>query len=121
MREESESESEEVESVESESEESGEESDSHKDVGLMDDDEWVKIGDCEVMDHWDGNHDAMLWREVGVYGRKDQRNPCNRVILWFGGDEYEGMPDGTYRYEKGNGLLLDTDGDPIRHRNMIMV
>jgi len=37
------------------------------------------------------------------------------VVLWFGGDEYEGMA-GDYIYDESTKTILDGDGDKIAHR-----
>jgi len=50
------------------------------------------------------------WREVTLYRRKNS----NEVVLWFGGEEYEGT-NGGYTLE--NDKITDPDGDLIPHRN----
>ena len=84
----------------------GGESDSHESVSDFEDDDWVKVGACEVLDN------TSIWRGVDILAKKGDHD---RVCLWFGGDEYEGIP-GTYRYDKVNEKLYDDDGDLIPSR-----
>ena len=57
--------------------------------------------------------EADAWREVVVYqGKAD-----GSIVLWFGGDEYEGIGKGYTLVTRGTThTLLDPDGDEIKWR-----
>jgi len=60
--------------------------------------------------------DDGKWRAVTIYRQK--RDP-ERVVIFFGGSEYEGLTD-KYTFdeedEQGKRVLRDGDGDEIKHR-----
>lgn len=78
---------------------------------LINHSEWEKLGSCEVEEETV----PMFFREVDILGRRDKVRGEN-VCLWFGGDEYEGLPGGKYRFENGN--LYDDENNPILFRDL---
>lgn len=78
----------------------------------MRDDEWVKLALCEVQEEDD------TWKRCKILGWKENKNPSDRVCLWFGGTEYEGLPEGSYKLDLESGRLKDCDGDDIMLRNL---
>ena len=76
---------------------------------LFEDDHWtVEVTDVQV-EELDGT-----WRDVALFRSKlDQE----RVCLWFGQDEYEGLdPDRPYRYCLRSETLEDDEGFDINWR-----
>ena len=79
----------------------------------MVDEEWEEIGVCEV------EEEDNTWKECRIMGRKSAENPGDRVCLWFGRDEYEGLPDGSYTLNKETGEIFDGDNDEVMSRNFV--
>ena len=105
------SESDEGSDSDSESDEGSVFNDSYESAGEMDDGEWDKLGICEIQE------ENGCWRYVDILGRVDDKVRGAHVCLYFGCDEYEGLP-GTYRFDCDLGLLYDSDGDSIPLRNL---
>ena len=84
------------------------------DMGEMNDNEWDKLGSCQVFEEC--NSSALLWREVDILCKKGVTDGSG-VCLFFGGDEYEGLP-GVYRLD--DGVLYDDDGDVIKTKDMLL-
>ena len=80
--------------------------DSHECVDDMDDSQWDKLGICEVQES------NGCWRYADILGRVEDKGNGAHVCLYFGCDEYEGLP-GSYRFDCDLGLLYDDDGDSI--------
>ena len=78
--------------------------------GVMDDKDWSLVARCEVEEASDE------WRAVDIYCRNN--NP-DRICLHFGDDEYEGLPGGSYRFDRSSCHLYDTDGDLIEVRDVV--
>ena len=104
------SESDEGSDSDSESDEGSVFNDSYESAGEMDDGEWDKLGICEIQE------ENGCWRYVDILGRVGDKVRGAHVCLYFGCDEYEGLP-GTYRFDCDFGLLYDSDGDSIPLRN----
>ena len=51
-----------------------------------------------------------------VYGKGLHDKP-EGICLYFGGSEHEGLPDGTYRFDRDARRLFDNDGDEINVRD----
>jgi len=85
----------------------------------MSDADWVRVALCEVEDVMEGGDST--WREVIILGRKAVRVTSERVRLWFGGKEYDGLPEGSYRFDMVQNRLFDGDGDQIMTRNISLV
>ena len=68
-------------------------------------------------------HSTQVWMQIAL-GARHLQNVClsvhslqcvRSVVLWFGGDEYEGL-DGSYTLI--GGTLRDGDSDTIQHRDL---
>ena len=94
----------------SDSESDVDDCDSHESMGDMDDNEWDKLGICEVQES------NGCWRNADILGKVEDKGNGAHVCLYFGCDEYEGLP-GSYRFDTDLGLLYDDDGDSIPIRN----
>ena len=79
---------------------------------FMNDKDWSLFVRCEVEEA------SGEWRGVDVYCLKE--NPAN-VCMHFGGEEYEGLPGGTYRFDRSESHLYDADGEIIEIRNVVYV
>ena len=77
--------------------------------GLFNDDDWCLIARCEVEEASDE------WREAFLYCRHDN---IECYCVHFGGDEYEGIPEGNYRFDRRACRLYDGDGDLIEVRDV---
>ena len=104
-------------SSDSDSDESGdltgddEGGDTDMDVVMNDEDRSLFVR-CEV------EEESGEWRGVDVYCQKE--NPVN-VCMHFGGEEYEGLPGGTYRFDRSESHLYDPDGEIIEIRDVVYV
>ena len=81
-------------------------------VGVFRDEDWSLLARCEVEE---GHTDE--WRGADIWCQRD--NP-KHICLHLGGDEYEGLPGGTYRFERGDKecILYDGDGEVIEMRDV---
>ena len=72
------------------------------------DNEPNEIATLEVVDEPDGDT-PRVWRHATIFGHKTKSND----VLWFGGDDYEGI-GGECRWESTSQKLLDSDGTETR-------
>ena len=91
---------------------------------------WIAVAQCEgykievkmAVSEWRwavevDRRSVECWREVVVYRRKS--DDC--IVLWFGGDEYEGYPQdglpGYHQVAEGSRIkIMDNDGLEIKWR-----
>ena len=62
--------------------------------------------------------DNGKWRECTIYTFRSSSEPGSDVCLYFGGEEYEGLPPNTYSLNK-DGHLYDSENDEIPIRDLI--
>ena len=55
------------------------------------------------------------WKHCTLF--RDLQEESSRVVLWFGGDVYEGVGDVHYTMDE-EGVILDGDGNQILHRRL---
>ena len=75
--------------------------------------DWIKEAVCEVEES-DG-----VWRRCEIFSLKVSDRPGSEVCIYFGDEEYEGLPPNTYTLVKGSSVLYDSDNDQINVRNLI--
>ena len=64
--------------------------------------------------------DNGRWNRVTLSALKSTIDPSSDVCLYFGTDEYEGLPPNTYTLDIMNTqILYDSDHDKIEIRNLI--
>ena len=90
----------------------------NSDSNSFNDDDWIKVAVCEVQEE-DGR-----WRQCTILELKtSNRHPTlSNVCLYFGNNEYEGLPPNTYRLQIDNNSrmnLYDSDNDKIHTRNIV--
>ena len=76
---------------------------------VMNDDEWARVASCEL-------EEGDEWRGADIYCLKD--NP-DKICVYFGDDEYEGFPGGTYTFDRHNCRLYDDDMEVIEVRDVV--
>ena len=56
---------------------------------------------------------------VTLFTLKSESDPTSDVCLYFGTDEYKGLPPNTYTLDTNTRILFDSDHDKIEIRNLI--
>ena len=79
----------------------------------FDDDEWDKLVVCEV------EEDNGVWKRCTIFSLKSSHHSGSEVCLYFGNDEYEGLPPDTYTLDKNRNVLYDSENDKINIRNVV--
>ncbi len=70
--------------------------------------------DYDIVDRLEIQEEDGSWEPCTIYRHKVSKGVC----LFFGGSDYEGLPD-VYTYE--DGVLKDSDGDDIHTREIVIV
>ena len=65
-------------------------------VDTFNDDDWDKFAVCKVQE------DDDTWTRYILFALKSVRDPSFSVCLYFGTDEYEGLPLNTYILDRNN-------------------
>ena len=79
----------------------------------FDDDEWDVLVKCHVEENGE-------WCESTIYTLRSSSEPGSDVCLYFGGEEYEGLPPNTYSLIKDD-HLYDSENDEVPIRNLIII
>ena len=80
---------------------------------LFNDSDWSVYGTCEVQEE-DGT-----WRRATLFNLISRTAvPGGHICLYFGDEEYEGLPPNTYTLDSNN-RLFDSDHDEIKIRYLV--
>ena len=82
----------------------------NQDVNIFHDTNWCKFAVCEVLEE-DGE-----WRRCTLYNLKSSESV---VCVFFGDNEYEGLPPHSYSVNRNTNVLRDSDGDEVTTRRLI--